>query len=399
MQKVDFQAYKQKILIREAAIMAGYSIVPGKDSSGSAVLRCGNDKIIIMRPRDIATNRYFNPGNDNDKGDLISFIHNRLDYFTSSVRWNDSHLRHGSFNTPAVVAILQWMDGTSRSPEMQALLSETPSQQQCTFSLSNYHILPLDANGLTFLTKRRRLSTKTIQKFEPFMCMCRNLLNQKYTTYNLGFPYRVPGTDLICNFELRNYTYKGHAEGGNKSTACWMADFSISHFLTLEVFIFESTIDAMSYAELHEHEIQFQMAAFISLGGSISVGQIISLRDHFPSARFHLCFDNDLQGHMYDIKVACILENRTLRKTETKDTVKYNLDDREFEIPKTELTYTRFKTDSRCVRIALYIHKPRAIVDVINPQTGKKTTVTFKDYNECLTYIKLHPPKKKNGVA
>lgn len=394
MQNVDFRIYKQKILIRDAAIMAGYSVIPGKDSSGSVVLRCGNDKIIVMRPRDISTNRYFNPNNDNDKGDLISFIHNRLDLFTASVRWDDSRLRPGVFNTPAVLSILQWMDGTYRTPAMQALLGEAPPQQQRSFSLNNFDIHPLDTKGQVFLTQRRRLSPHTVQMFHPYMCMCRNLLNQKYSVYNIGFPYQVPGSDLICNFELRNYTYKGHAEGGNKSTACWIADFSLSHLLTSEVYIFESAIDAMSYAELHMHEIRFQMAAFVSLGGSISVGQIISLRNHFPSARFHLCFDNDLQGHMYDIKVACILEGRTLRKSETQDTVKYNLDGREFEIPKTELTYTRFKTESRRVRIALYIHKPRAIVDVINPQTGKKTTVTFKDYNECLTYIKLHPPKK-----
>ena len=390
----DFQTYKQKILIRDAALMAGYSIVPGKDGSGSVVMQCGGDKIVVMRPRDITTNRFFNPGNDRDKGDLINFIQNRLDYFSASVKWNESQLYRGTFNATAIIAILQWMDGTYQSPEMQAQLSSISNRQQISFSLSNYDIQPLNSNGLNYLTNKRQLSLRTIQRFQPFMCMCRNLLNHKFFVYNLAFPYKVPGIDQICNFELRNYTYKGHAEGGNKSTACWIADFSPSHLLTREIFIFESTIDAMSYAELHEHDIQFDMVAFVSLGGSISIGQILTLRDYFPSARFHLCFDNDLQGHMYDIKVSCILENRTLQKTETDDSIRYNLDGKIFEILKNELTYTRFKQESKCVRISLFIHKPKALVDVIDPKSNKKTTVTFKDYNECLTYKKLRYRKK-----
>lgn len=392
MNKIDFSTYKQNISIRDAAVMAGYYPLPGKSSAGSVVMVCGNEKIVIMRPGNKEKNRYFNTGNDNDKGDLITFINNRLDIFKGLVSWQETRIRPGAVNIPAVVAVLNWMDGKYLSPEMQTQLGVASFRQPRQFSLNDYDIRPLDDNGLAFLKNRRCISEKTIWKFKPFISMCRNLSNEKFKSYNIAFPYHVPGSDIICNFELRNYSYKGHAEGGNKSTASWIADFSVSHLITQEVFLFESAIDAMSYAELHEHEIKFDMVAFISLGGSISAGQIIELQKYYPSARFHMCFDNDLQGHMYDIRVACILEGRTLMKIESPVSVKYTLDGKQFEIPKKELNYSRFKKESGCVRISLYIHKPKSIVDVV--KDGEKKTIAFKDHNECLTYIKLHPPKK-----
>lgn len=393
MERIDFQLYKNKILIRDAALMAGYAFVPGKNSNGSTVMSCGHDKIIIMRPLDIMHNRYFNPGNDNDHGDLLEFILNRLDIFRCQVHWDESN-HTKTFNPAALSAILPWLAGHSQPVTAYNKSAGDTSTEQRSFTLSNYDICPLNADGLAFLKNSRHISESTILKFSPYIRSCLNLKNEKFRTYNIAFPYQIPGTDNVCNFELRNYKYKGHAEGGNKSTASWVADFSGSHLLTQDVFLFESSIDAMSYAELFESKINFNLAAFVSLGGSIAIGQIIRLRDHFPNARFHGCFDNDLQGHMYDIKVACILEGRTLRKIETPATVRYNLDGKEFEIPKTELTYTRFKKESGCVRLALNIHKPKPLVDVIHPQTGKKATVTFKDYNECLSFIKLHTHRK-----
>lgn len=393
MVKRDFSYYKSRVLIHQAAEMAGYSDI--NDNDAYLVMQRNSDKIVIIRSNDIAANHYFNPQYDTDKGDLITFIANRLSIFRSFVQWQTNCSRQRKFDGTGVLAVLNWLDGIYQNKETIREKREGQEEQPIPMSvaLSGYDVKSPDATAIRFLKNRCCLSEETIQRFSPFIYMCRKLSDTKYKAYNIAFPYTIPGIEGVCYFESRNYGYRGYTEGKAESNALWIADFSRSHILTKEVFIVESAVNAMSYAELHTMDIDFSSVAFVALGNQMCEEQILGLQKYFPCARLHLCFSNTLEGHIFDIRMACILEKRKLAMTETTHTICCNLDGREFELPKSGLNYSQFKKASKCVRVSLYIHKPRSLVDVLTKEK-KKATLTFKDYNECLTFIKLRSKKK-----
>ena len=71
----------------------------------------------------------------------------------------------------------------------------------------------------------------------------------------------MPGNTDICNFEVRNYRYKGHSAGGNKVDACWVVSFNREPWNIEFVYLFESAIDAMSFYELNSFNPVKQIAA------------------------------------------------------------------------------------------------------------------------------------------
>lgn len=45
----------------------------------------------------------------------------------------------------------------------------------------------------------------------------------------------------------------------------------------------------------------------------------------YPQAKVHTCFDNDLNGNLYDIKVSGIISNTEMTIKENKDDVLFKL--------------------------------------------------------------------------
>ena len=57
--------------------------------------------------------------------------------------------------------------------------------------------------------------------------------------------------------------------------------------------------------------------ALVSLGGTFSDRQITGVMERFPNARAFDCFDNDLAGRIYCLRMMALLENIPLKITKT----------------------------------------------------------------------------------
>ena len=63
----------------------------------------------------------------------------------------------------------------------------------------------------------------------------------------------------------------------------------------------------------------------------------------YPQAKVHTCFDNDLNGNLYDIKVSGIISNTEMTIKENKDDVLFKTKGREFTINKNDVSLESFR--------------------------------------------------------
>lgn len=258
-----------------------------------------------------------------ERGTLFDFVKNRVREFPS---WKPCTGQ----NTDTILAetkyVLDDYLGQDSSQRLSAALPVTPTLR--SFSLADYEIYfphPEKAGRQQFLLEKRCLDVETVKRFLEVKAIAHvKEKGKEYAYSNYGFPMRIPGSEKIVNFELRNYnskkglSFKGFCPGGNKSEALWMALFAPAQEIT-DVFVFESAIDAMSFYEMTVHH---QKMAFISCGGYMTFGGISKLPELFPNAQFHSCCDNDTAGKLYDIMLAYYLQGIKVQayETETKPT-------------------------------------------------------------------------------
>lgn len=95
----------------------------------------------------------------------------------------------------------------------------------------------------------------------------------------------------------------------------------------------------------------------------------------YPQAKVHTCFDNDLNGNLYDIKVSGIISNTEVTIKENKDDVLFKTKGREFTINKNDVSLESFREKSK----------------IIAPMISHKAEKA-KDFNEIL--MKQHEQKK-----
>lgn len=395
-----FDSYKQRIPIARAAETIGYVIRADKGRGRSVTmgLRDGHgnwgDQIVIVNHNFPGMDYYFNRNEDSrDKGDLVSFINNHLSDFRAHLGLAGLPASSGNYDIEGIKAVLEALSGIRFEEPVKtgvgASKNETTAQP---FRLEDYDIRPLDARCRDFLLTGRKLSPSTVDLFSPFIqSVAYTAKGNSY--FNTAFPYRVPGHPEVCNFEVRNYKYKGHCAGGNKVDACWVAAFNKEPWDIEYVYLFESAIDAMSFYELNSVVLVTRLphVAFVSTGGSLSRAQVLALREYFEVARFVCCFDNDESGLRYDITTACTLSNLTLQRSVREDSVVFNCNGREFAIPKDKLTFTAFSKASG-LRQNVLVKKPR-FTDKSLLNDGTTEVVWFKDWNDCLKYRKT--PKKE----
>lgn len=298
---MTFNDFRARIPIAEMAEYLGY----WQDRSsgvGKTITYClGNKKhpteeIIIYPSTQTYWNRY---GGQEDRGNLINFVQNRLDRFTNFPRPEKEGFS-------AVNEILNQYLNCPVHVNRPVQKYDAPIQSK--FNLQYWNPRPLEADN-SYLIGLRKLSKNTIDDFRS-----------KLHIYSVGpnnhiaFPFRIPGQMEIVNFEMRNYfsqnnkNYKGFCSGGNRSSSCWIANFVPFEEVT-DIYVFESAIDAMSFYEI-KHFSKETTAAFVSTGGSVSQNQIAQLKACFPNVKWHSCADNDASGHIFDIQIAYSLEEK-----------------------------------------------------------------------------------------
>lgn len=299
---MSFQDLKQRVKINDVAEYLGYTFNP---SAGKRYLEYrlmnGNSKVDEIV---IYTNSYsqtfFSRSGIGDKGDVVNFILNRLHMF--------SYYEGEEYE--AVAFIMAKIGGMEAKKISRNYV--VPSDSNRDFDKDNYEESLNRKIIYAFLCQVRGINSKIVTSFIERGAV--KTLRQKDKKFvNVAFPYATfSEPKKVQNYELRNQSYKGFCAGGNKASACWIASFADREEVK-KVYIGESAIDMVSLYQLLP-SAERMSAAFISIGGYLSAGQIDGLRDYFPNAQIYLAFDNDLQGQMYDVMATYFLTKGIVAK-------------------------------------------------------------------------------------
>lgn len=357
MYKYKFEDYKNHISIIDVATDIGYTIE----------VRCGLrtpqyrlyrgeqkiDEIVIRNPKYSAIQTYISRRGDG--GGLIQFVLNRLDMFTYP-----SHLR----DYAAVNEILsRYMSGTPVVGNRNSMDNQVVFKDYVPFNLSDYELIPGSIENLSFLTKKRKISSETLSLFLPFIYLAKY---KNHSYYNVAFPFVIPGQSEFVNLELRNYNYKGFPAGGNKREAVFIACWQEDPAKVTKVFFFESSIDLMSFIQLFQKKLDLEAAAFVACGGYVSQMQIVGSMNLYSNGVPYFCFDNDDPGNVYDVIAAASLLKQDWKAYHLKPNVT-------IEINKVKTVYAQGEFSSKSFfkehKVPYYIVKPQ---------------LPYKDWNDVL---------------
>ena len=366
---LTFEDYKSKVSIIQVLEDLGYKqdLKKGKlspvfklsDGTGNKI-----DEVVIRNPDNKSGQYYFD--RNNKGGDLIAFIKNHI---------NDFPQFHNSNEFVRLNMILGHYANVEYVPKYETYTSNASKQ---SFDLARFEVKPTTSlNDLSYLTNERNIHPDTVKTFLPFITRVTDTESKSNVKYaNIAFPYKVPGTDTVTNYEQRNYNFSGMCEFGEKKESVWIADFSPNPQLTKNIYFAEGALDAMSFYQLNKDKLNLNESAFISVGGYLSPNQIKNTLAHFPNALTHTCFDNDLNGHLYDIKVHSIIANMEVDIKVQDNKVNFNTNTREFSILKDELSIEKFRQEAHSVA-AMKVHKANGAKDFndILKQSPKRLTL------------------------
>lgn len=321
MEKVDFRELKGKVGVYDVAYQLGYRLDPrgGRGRWIEMVLQDGHgnrqDKIIIHNPQDRASQKWFRHGNT-EKRDVIDFIREKRGELGghSGDEWRD------------VTSILCRMAGSSLpdTRDMEMILERNSLPRE--FDASRFEIRPASEDRYTVssILRPRGFSQETIDFFSPFLYTVIDR-QARGSHVNVGFPYRAPGKDCIEGFELRGTGgFKSKATGTNSTTAAWTANLSGNdNPMAIEhVYFAESALDIMAYYQKNRIKINPETTVLASIGGSFSDLQVKGIMSHFSDARAVACFDNDVYGRIYDVRMAGLLSGKRLNIVKTDEDVR-----------------------------------------------------------------------------
>lgn len=84
----------------------------------------------------------------------------------------------------------------------------------------------------------------------------------------------------------------------------------------------------MAFYRLNHLRLDAAHSVFVSLGGTFSDGQVKGIMSHYPEAKAMDCFDNDLAGRIYGIRMAALLEGIRMNIHKEDSEVKITIGDR-----------------------------------------------------------------------
>lgn len=344
----NFKEFKEKVSIIEAAVALGYKFDPSKgrprpnfvltDDRGNET-----DRIIITNPTDSANQGYWHRigTHGNTKGDLITFVKEHINDFQVS----------GRNEVDTINNILTKLANEVRDEfNKEEFLKKNGIREAKPFDLKRYKMdRILTANEVSeamHFFRQRGITQDTLEQFKTFIVRITDT-QAKYKYKNLAFPYRKPGSREIEGFEVRGLNgYKGKTEGSNSASAVWWVDFTKNNPLNVKnVYFAESAFDIMAFYQANKARLDLATSAFVSVGGSFSEEQVVSLMKHYASAKPIDCFDNDLPGRIYGIRMMLLMEGRELKvqSNEARTAQVFQVGDKTFEIPNDEVSLTSLR--------------------------------------------------------
>ena len=333
----DFKALKEKVGIDDIAYSLGYRVnrLAGVGKFVEMCLMDGNgkhiDTIVIRNPKDKAGQSFFRH-NAMGKGDVINFIKENIDSFHEQGR-----------NQWEKIANILRKFANEPIPDIgdSAYLKKMGYTESQHFDASRYEVQPMAEhlkNGMMYMTPRG-FSKETLKTFSPFIVRIKDLKSERFNDYNIGFPYSEPGKDEILGYEVRgDGNFKGKVTGTNSTTAAWIASLSREEnpMAVRNVYFAESAYDIMAFYQANAMRIDRETSVFVSIGGTFSDRQVTGIMRHYENANAVDCFDNDLAGRIYGIRMAGLLSGKHLNIVKCDDAVRITLDGKEVAFKEAE---------------------------------------------------------------
>ena len=326
----DFKALKERVGIDDVAHSLGYR-VNRLAGVGRYIEMClddtnggHSDTIVIKEPKNKAGQTFFRHSGQGG-GDVISFILENIHSFheTGKNQWEIvgkvlSHLANEPVPEYNDCSYLDKMGYTGKQ----------------AFTPERYDVQPISEHmiaGMTFLTPRG-ITRETLEVFAPHIVRIRDLKMENYNNYNIGFPYREPGKEEIVGYEIRGFNkFKSKATGTNSSTAAWIVDMNpYGNPRGVEnVYFAESAYDIMAFFQANRLKLDKESSVFVSIGGTFSDMQVSGIMRYYANANAVDCFDNDLAGRVYGIRMAGLVDGRHLNVVKTNENIRIRFKDKE----------------------------------------------------------------------
>lgn len=374
--KVNFKDLKAKVGIDDVAYTLGYRLdrKAGVGRYIEMVLGDGKDKqdaLVISHPQDKAAQRFFR--RDGSKGDVVTLIRENLNAFNVS----------GKDEWQKIAKVLSRFANMPEPEYREDREYVQSARYHATFDSSRYEVKPINPDKIPAIFQQRGLSDETVRTFAPFIRLIRDRKNENFDGYNIGFPYTNGENDKVRGYEMRGYGgYKSKAAGSDSSSSAWVADLSGGYpNVVKSVFFCESAFDAMAFFQWNRKQLTNEIA-LVSLGGTFSDGQIRQVLNRFPGARPFDCFDNDLPGRIYGLRMMALVENIPLKINRTRDSLEVEANGRSFRLDPERPFQVQVK-EHLSVRYDMGQWLP--------PKA-------FKDWNDCMLNkpmaVRLHPTKQ-----
>ena len=286
------------------------------------------DTIVISHPQEKDRQRYFHRSTGK-RGDVVDFIGENLNRFNKYGRnqWEVIGKVMADFANMPII------DNHDRGYAGE-LGSLNP-----VFNPKRYTAQSLQGNMdyAMGIFEDRGLSPETVRLFERHIAIVTDQKNKNGLPM-IGFPYREPGfSSDLAGYELRgDRGFKGKAAGTNSTTAVWTAGIHSAlnnPQMVRHVYFCESAFDAMSFYQANRAKIDLTHSAFVSVGGALSNGQVSGLMSHYCMAKAVDCFDNDLPGRIYGMRMAALLDGKRLSVIQMGDNLRLEMEGKAFDIP------------------------------------------------------------------
>ena len=334
MSYVSFQEMKPRVGIDDVAFSLGYKLnrQAGVGRYIELILPDGRgeklDTIVISHPQEKDRQRYFHRSTGK-RGDVVDFIGENLNRFNKYGRnqWEVIGKVMADFANMPII------DNHDRGYAGE-LGSLNP-----VFNPKRYTAQSLQGNMdyAMGIFEDRGLSPETVRLFERHIAIVTDQKNKNGLPM-IGFPYREPGfSSDLAGYELRgDRGFKGKAAGTNSTTAVWTAGIHSAlnnPQMVRHVYFCESAFDAMSFYQANRAKIDLTHSAFVSVGGALSNGQVSGLMSHYCMAKAVDCFDNDLPGRIYGMRMAALLDGKRLSVIQMGDNLRLEMEGKAFDIP------------------------------------------------------------------
>ena len=334
--KVNFKQLKARVGVTDVAYALGYRLdrKAGVGRYIELVLGDGREKrdtLIVSHPNDRASQTFFR--RNGSKGDVLTLIRENLGTFlvTGKDEWQ---------KVAKVMARFANMPEPEYDDDREYVKSVRAAS---VFDASRYEMKRMDVERIPPIFRQRGLSDETVS----------------YTDAD----------GQVKGYEIRGYCgYKSKAAGTDSSSAAWVADFSGGNQEAVRsVFFCESAFDAMAFHQMNRSRLHPDVA-LVSLGGTFSDNQITDVMGRFPNAKAFDCFDNDIAGRIYGLRMIGQLEGIPMRISKADDGLLVEAGGKTFTV-----------NPGKPLASQLAAHLP------VRYRTGQwLPPKAFKDWNDCL---------------